>query len=294
MKNCFHIALLMLCSCAVVDGQDSAFDIKHWRALDDRDISALGRAVMRGSAGSWIHAETELFTYHTATRQRLERVAREAEWTYADVSRRLGLRAVEERGHLFVVENEGDWARVMRAAGRRADGVALHVGREIFILRDQHTGASYVDIPHEMVHYRLWQAYGREDLPLWLEEGLAVFLGWESALAYQQTRGLNLYRQQEAVEETDWFPWSELFAMKTYPDKPVRTAAFYRQTGRLLKEVVDGIGEERLGALVETLVHGQQSLRHVLETEYGWSAAEVDAMKERVEQAVKQPVQRAD
>lgn len=293
MKGLWLITLLLLCSCAAVDGRDAALEYKKWRALEDREVSRLGRAVMRGASGSWIHAETPSFTYHAATQARLERVAGEAEWMYAEVSRRLGLGTANQRGHLFVVEDEADWMRVMRAAGRRSDGIALHVGREIFILRDQHTGSAYIDIPHEMVHYRLWQAYGR-DLPLWLEEGLAVHLGWETALAYQETREMKLYRQQSPVKEKDWISWPELFAMTHYPESASRTAAFYRQSGCLLEEVTRVIGAEQIGPFVETLADGRRSLRDVLETDYKWAAGDVDALQARVEQAVKQPAIRAE
>ncbi len=287
----FCAALLLLCACGMVDDSaDSVYDVKPWRALDDRDVSGLGRAIMRGAAGSWIHAETEHFTYHAATLQQLERVIREAEWSYSEVCRRLDLPLAEERGHLFVVEDGGDWARVMRAAGRRADGVALHVGREIFILRDEHMGTSYVDIPHEMVHYRLWQEYGRE-LPLWLEEGLAEYLGWETASAYQRRRHLELYREREPLASEHWIPWPELFARTSYPEEPARTAAFYRQTGALVEALAQDLPEEPLSSLVEQFIGEQRPFREVLQEEYGWPAAEVDAMKARVETKVRNSIE---
>lgn len=293
MNRVLPITLLLLCACTVIRGETAPYKTRHWRALEDRNVSRLGRAVMRGSAGSWIHAETGTFTYHAATRERLDWVIREAEWTYAEVSRRLGLPPASERGHFFVVENKGDWARVMRAAGRREYGVALHVGREVFLLRDAHAGTSYLAIPHEMVHYRLWQEYDRE-VPLWLEEGLAVWLGWDVAQAYQDTRYLKLYRQQEPVQEEHWIPWPTLLALERYPDRPVRMAAFYRQTGQLVREIIEGIGDERLREFVETMMREQRSLREVLVEEFEWSAEEVAAMKERVEHAVKHPAETAE
>ncbi len=272
-------------------GSGRPFDVKPWRALEDRNVSRLGRAVMRGGTHAWIHAESETFTYHAATRERLESVAREAEWTYAEVSERLGLSPASERGHLFVVEDEGDWTRVMRAAGRRADGVALHVGREIFILRDGPGGRTFVDIPHEMVHYRLWQQYGR-DLPLWLEEGLAEYLGWQVAIRYQRTRQLHLYRERSPVEEQTWIPWTTLFEMERYPADPRRTAAFYRQSGGLVGAIAEKIGEKNLGPLVQTIVEKGYTLKDALAIEFDLEESVVDDMLKRVEQEMKQPAER--
>lgn len=288
-----HLAAWVACSCVLAQGQDYDFELKSWRALEDRDVARLGRAVMRGNARSWVHAESDRFTYHAATRQRLERVMRETEWSYAEVTRRLGLPPAKERGHLFVVEDEGDWSRVMRAAGRRTDGVALHVGREIFILRDEFSGRAYVDVPHEMVHYRIAQVYGR-GAPLWLEEGLAEYLGWETALAYHAKRGLNLYREQAALSDEDWIPWPELFAMESYPDEPTRAAAFYRQTGRLLEEVADVIGKDRIGALTASVVRDGGTLREALKNDHEIDGAEFVRMLDRVEFATKHPVERAE
>ncbi len=130
-------------------------------------------------------------------------------------------------------------------------------------------------------------------MPLWLEEGLAVWLGWEIALAYQETRHFRLYRQQEPVPDEHRIPWSVLFALDRYPEKPVHMAAFYRQTGALMQEITDGIGEERLREFVEGMVRKRRLLRDVLVEDYEWTPEDVDAMKERVERVVKKPAEQA-
>jgi len=131
-------------------------------------------------------------------------------------------------------------------------------------------------------------------LPLWLEEGLAVHLGWETALAYQQTRGLNLYREHPPVNDADWIPWPDLFEMAHYPPHPPGTAAFYRQSGRFVEEVAGRIQSEHLGPLIATMAKGERPLRDVLETDYAWSADQWEAALERAERAVRQPAERGN
>jgi hypothetical protein len=250
------------------------FEVLPWTRVSDRQMSDFGRSVLRGRAREWAHAESERFVYHARSAERLRAVAVEAEWLHAELGRRLDLPEPAVRGRIFIFDDMADWVRVMHAPRRREDGLAMQMGREIYVLRETSAGNAYLSLPHEMVHFRLWQAYGG-GVPLWLEEGLAEYLAWELAYAYQETRGVQLYRERPPPPG-EGFTWAELRDMQTYPTEYEQNRLFYRQAEQGARHLVEQLGSEAVGGFIRQVLVRDGDVEAVWEQDYGWDAEQME------------------
>ncbi len=257
------------------------YELRSWDELSDQDMTALGRAALRGRPIRWVHAESDRYIYHAANRRTLDRVAREVEWADAEIERRLGLPATESRGRWFVVEEERVWRRLIRMSGGRHDGAAVHLGNELFIRRDRAHDLNHIDIPHELVHFRLQQAY--DNLPLWLEEGLAQWLGWELAKTYQLRQGFSLHREHEPIPSDDRLSWDDVLLRTTYPRDPGQNRAFYRQSSVLIEQLAQRLGPDEMGAFVQKALRHRGDFHRTVEMAYEWSPDDEADFFERVE-----------
>ena len=285
MIDCwYNKAKLAIAGCLLAGATVDAGEhrVVSWRQVSDRSLSPLASSVMREARRTWTHAESARFIYHVADATMLEQVVEETEWVCNAVGERLGLADADEKGRLFLFSSAPAWDEMIHNTGRRSKGAGLNIGREIYVLRDPEQSERYVDIAHEMVHFRLQQAYG-DDLPLWLEEGLAEWLGWEVAAAYQLSRGLRLYRESRpTVPPESALTWPELMNVEQYPAEKDRNRAFYRQSRRLIDFLAPHVAEGDWTRLIEEVTAAQGDLEAVLRRSYDWSEARIDAMKAHV------------
>lgn len=275
-------ALLVLPLVLVPVAESAApYELRSWDELSDQEMSALGRAALRGRPARWIHAESDRYIYHATNRRTLDRVAREVEWADAEIARRLELEPIDTRGRWFVVDDERVWRRLMRMSGGRHDGAAIHLGGELFIRRDRAHGLSQVDIPHELVHFRLQQAV--DDIPLWLEEGLAQWLGWELGKRHQLRQGVTLHRERELIPEEYRLAWDDLLLRTSYPRDPDQNRSFYRQSTVLIEQLAQALGPDEMGTFLRRVLEHHGDLHITLEIAYGWSPDDEAEFFERVE-----------
>ena len=235
---------------STVQAQDTLFEIKPWDELSEQRFSRMSKSWLRMQRHQWLHAESRHFIYHARTMRRLETIAREAEWAGSMLQSWIPSREPDDKSHIFIIEDENVWALILEKAGPRENSIALHVDREVFILRVESRPVSFVDLTHELVHVHLAQTYP-DALPLWLEEGLAEHLGWKLASAYHASRGIQLYRQQGEADLDAWIDWDTLFALRRYPDDPARNRMFYRQSGALVRAWLEKHGMENLPAWLD-------------------------------------------
>lgn len=279
----FTLVMALFLAGNAVSQELNLFELKPWRELSDRRISSMARAFLKSGDGDWLHGESDLFIYHGRTLRRMERAAHEAEWAYAEVGARLNLPDPPRRGHIFILEDAATWKEVLRRSGRREDSAALHIHREIFLLCDGERSARYVDIPHEMVHFRLRQAYP-DRLPLWLEEGLALFLDWELASAYQANRGLVLFREEAPPPAGAFIGRETLFHMRRYPRDLAEMRAFYRASETWVTALQALLGPEQISVLVERMTRPRADLQDVLEELMNWDHSQTEVWFNRIEE----------
>lgn len=80
-------------------------------------------------------------------------------------------------------------------------------------------------IAHEVVHFRLREAYG-EHLPLWLEEGLATLMGMNVARRFNSAQGRDLAGTWPALPVEALLEPDQLLTMDHYPSSPGAAQAY--------------------------------------------------------------------
>lgn len=274
-----RLILLWALSALLVGGvyaNEAPLEVVPWRQLSAREMSPVGRRVMRGNRRAWSHAESAELIVHAPEEELLERLAHEADWSFREIGRWLDLPPPNRPVRVFAVQSPQDWARVMQLNPHTSGGVAAHLAGEIFIRRSADQPPRYVDLAHELVHARLYREFG-EVVPLWLDEGLAEYLSWRIAGAYQRRhRQLHLVRELPAVEPDEWLAWDEFFNIQDYPDDPERNRIFYRQSYEVLRFLVERLGEDHLGAFVRQVIESDRPVEQVLVDDWEWSTVEWD------------------
>jgi hypothetical protein len=233
----------------------------------------------------WLRMETAQFVYYAADEAVLRAVRAETEHAYAVVSERLGLPEAAQQGVVFVIADAAQWDAVLSAGGQRVEGVALHVEREIYVRRQADASPAFGDIPHELVHFRIWQAYGR-GTPLWLEEGVASYLGWQVTQAYHQQFNRMPERPERRFAAEQLVDWAAFWTLDRYPADPDRLRAFYWQAETLVAEWAAAVSEAEWQAGVQAGLRQGTAAPLLWQALYGWSAAESVALIERVEAAI--------
>jgi len=235
--------------------QDAPVELVSWRDLSDQRLSRLTRGWFSAQRHQWLHAKTASFMYHAQSLRRLEQVVRETEWVWSQLGAWFPIPERLEKARIFIIEDPALWEKLRQRAGPREDGVAMHVGREIFIFRNESRTGLFVDISHELVHFYVGHVYPR-GVPLWLEEGLAEHAGWLLALAYQESRGIRLYRQQGDFQQEHWVTWPDVLSMRRYPSDPERNRMFYRQSRALVQAIWTQGGPEGVAELLAHVAGG--------------------------------------
>ena len=253
----------------------------------DAELSPLAKSLLREHRQSWVFTEADPLRVYGATATLRHQVAAEATWMLTAIDEMLGLPPQMETGFVFVIDHEADWDRILRAAGARVEGAALHIGREIYLRRSAAGPAQWMDIPHELVHFRLWQTYG-DRLPLWLEEGLAQYMGWELARQFQLERGLELERELPALAPEHLLPWEEVMQWRAYPASPEALTAFYRQSEELVAQWARMATPMQWREDIRRLIEEGETLRDTLITSYDDGEERYHSLLRRAETKVLQ------
>jgi hypothetical protein len=251
-------------------------------APDTDGVSRFGRRVLEAGGDNWERTVSDHLVCYVQSMDDLRAITRKAEFAFTEAGRALDLPLPAEPAYLYVLSDTEAWLRLQRRAHLRFDGIALQSGMDFVILN---TGTNFPlrdDIPHEVVHLRLRQAYG-DRLPLALEEGLAVFIGWEINLSYHLLHGEILSRSEATIPHEHLLLLEELTTAERYPAEPARTRAFYRQAALWVRAIAGLIGEENLGTFVRSVAQGEGSWQEILNTKYEADERDLAMVRRAVE-----------
>lgn len=233
--------------------------IFHARKMRPR-VSRLGRAVFGQARGEWLCVETDHFVGFGKSGETLNQALRKAEYAWEKVGKALELPLSTLKAQFYMVTDEALWNSLRTKGNWRQDGLALQYGNEFVFLAAGTNAVLRDEIPHEIVHFRLGETYG-DQLPLALEEGLAMYVGWEVNLAYHLLHGQFVTRSQQKIGSEHLWQLDELVALQQYPEGREAAAAFYRQAEIWVAVITELVGKEQLGEFV----------RAVSEREYTWN-----------------------
>ena len=230
----------------------SLFTVKPWGELSDRDLTPLGRAVLNAGKPDWVHAESEHFIFHAGSPTAVEEIAGEAEFAYVKVAHTFDTNGVTRKGHVFVVERREIWEKVLQGSNRRNDSVAMQLQNDLFVLKETNSVGNVLRIPHEIVHFRLWQLYGNRT-PVWLDEGLAATIGWKVAVAAHSKTGKQLVRAPPCLKREHLLSLEQLTGATVYPAGSEEGAAFYIEAELFVSAIARKIGDDKLAEFVKAV-----------------------------------------
>ncbi|MEM7393962.1 MAG: hypothetical protein AAF492_16610 [Verrucomicrobiota bacterium] len=255
----------------VTSARAEKISIKTWQEAMDSGVSKMGRKALRDHRSVWSHAADRHFFYHGRGQAVLGEVAEEAAFATKACGRWLSIKPSRKPAHIFIIHSRDRWLKLAAGSRLRLDGKAFHHDNEIYVFRDPEKKI-HLEIFHEAVHLYLTRAYGR-DIPLWLEEGLAVYYGWKNADAFYASKELTLSRLLPRIDLSDAFSLNVLLTMKSYPRKTEANRVYYRQTGALMAALVEMMSEDEVSRLTRLIVRGDKKLVDVLKKHYAWDAA---------------------
>lgn len=247
----------------------------------EEQLSGLAQDLLAARGSEWVHMPSKHFVIHALNSSALVATAKEADFAYEEVGRRLGQQPTGGKTHLFFVDDAPLWKNTIVASGLRPEGLSLRYQDEIFILGAPVGGAEKVNLPHEVVHLRLHELYA-ERLPLWLEEGMASYLGWEVAQAYHLEQGTKLTRTTDPLPPDEFLPASDVLGAEVYPEDPAAVRAFYRQTEERARAIVKTIGRSSIREFLSEQVEHDEPWQQTLRDRFHCTNEDLEAIEKTV------------
>ncbi|HOW96538.1 MAG TPA: hypothetical protein P5567_03190 [Kiritimatiellia bacterium] len=212
-------------------------------------FSPLARQLWKAGGPGWVRSEKNAFHVYGRSPWEVGDVRAEAESAWPAIEESLGPDPAPRPARIFVVGDRALWGRVLRGADRRKDSLAIQAGDEVFLLREPDAVADPGRLPHELVHLKLWRRFG-DRVPLWLDEGLASYLGWAAAARVARAGRAPLDRRLPLYEAAQLQTMEEVQAVRSYS---AMGPAFYRQAEEMVAAVARRAGDGRLGEFAEAV-----------------------------------------
>lgn len=242
-----------------------------WDELSDRRVTSLGRTVLKSGGVVWTHAEGSNWVFHATSPELITSFGPAAEFLDRRMSWYLGTGYGKRKSHIFLVGDEALWNGSIRGGDRRNDSLGVQFRTDLFLLARQNTPTVVHTLSHEMAHFRLWQRYGN-DVPLWLDEGAAGYVGWEAAQDYMLSGGKDLYRDRPSVDAQRFMPVEALEAVEEYPQDEAAFQTFCRESEELVYVIARKIGKDRLADFVDAVAGDELSWKDALRSRFGCDA----------------------
>ena len=239
-----------------------------WDDLGDRKVTALGRSVLKAGGLTWSHAEGSNLVFHATAPELIASLGPVGEFLDRRMTLYLGVGRGKRKNHVFLVGDDALWNEAIRGGDRRKDSLGVQFRTDLFLLIRLDSAAMVYALSHEMAHFRLWQRYG-DDVPLWLDEGVASYAGWEAAQDYMLSVGKDLYRDRPSIGVKQFMTVDALTAVKAYPAGEAAFRAFCRESEELVYVIARKIGKDRLADFIDAVAGDELSWKEALQTRFG-------------------------
>lgn len=216
----------------------------------------------------WLVAETTNFRiYHNQSREMAEQAGRVAERTRADMQKKwFGATGPSwnPRCEIYLHANGQDYSQATHAPstspGHSSFNLEVDGGRLLSRRIDLHCddmNLLVAVLPHEATHAVLAGNFGKQPVPRWADEGMAV-LSEPRELIERHLRNLPQHRYDHQL-----FSMRQLIQMNDYPD-PAYVGAFYAQSVSLVDFLVKEKGAQVFTQFVHDGMRGnyEQALQH--------------------------------
>jgi len=221
--------------------------------------------------GTWKHAQTEHFFVHFRGNAEAGLTVQYVEGAYTVLMRLLNLdpQRGQSRSHIFVMPAD-EWKAYKAAQGLSPQLAGFAYKTELF-LGASADGLARIEtiqvLCHEITHAILARFYRDQNLPLWLNEGLAEYIGLRTIQAkgvlgagsrYQKWSDkimALLTRTPDPVMDVE-----KVFARVRYGDRtsPDRTVAFYANSQKCVRTLIEKLPVDRFATFFNALAAGNQ------------------------------------
>ncbi len=205
------------------------------------------------------------FSYPPVAAERVESILRDADSVKAELARALG-QGVLEHLEVRVAETAADMARLAPAAAPPPDyasGVAYSALHLVLLTMMPPRGAEAVDLDevfrHELAHVALEDAVLGHHVPVWFNEGTAIALSGESALARRQTLW-------SATLSGTLIPLADLD--RSFPVDPHEVNVAYAQAADFMGFLMRRSDRLRFASMIER-VRGGDTFERAISDAYG-------------------------
>lgn len=193
-------------------------------------------------------------SYPPSQEHRLEELVNEANQFRAEVSLRLGQRVLDDV-EVRLAEDPAQMATLAPIGApypKYAVGVAYsRLGLILLTEKPVHAGSEHdlnETFRHELAHVALHQAVSRHRVPLWFNEGLAIYLSKENALGRMQTLWT-------ATVSGNLLPLHEID--RRFPKDVVGVPLAYAQSADIVRYLLRQEDQERFQLLIKRVRRGQ-------------------------------------
>jgi hypothetical protein len=232
---------------------------KPFDQLSNQDYDALGRAALAIKPDEWKHAETDNFILHYRRVTEAKKVAREVEYDIWFVATSLGAKKsdYQKKSHVFIFEDNNEWHEFLSQTSIPIWAASFAHGDNLFLsLRNGDDPGESFDsrtLAHETTHAVVARLYPHTQWPLWLNEGLAEYMGAASVAA----RKNQPIRRHEHTLDFAGMSLDELQQIKVYPQDPVQVAQLYETAEKLVRFVKTELPPERFTQFINAVLEGR-------------------------------------
>ncbi len=233
---------------------------KPFDQLSNQDLDALGQKALAIKPDEWKHAETDNFILHYRRVTEAKKVAREIEYDLWFVATALGAKKeqYQKKSHVFIFRDDTEWQQFLAETTIPPWTASFARGDELFLnLRspDEPTGGSFDSrtLAHETTHAVVARIYPNAVWPLWLNEGVAEYMG---AASVASRKNEPIQRHEHTLTFAA-MSLDEIQQLKAYPQDPIQVAELYETAEKLIRFIMTELPKERFTQFINAVVEGR-------------------------------------
>jgi len=231
---------------------------KPFNQLSNQEVDPLGQKALAIRPGEWKHAETDNFILHYRRVTEAKKVAREVEYDIWFVATSLGARKEQyaKKSHVFIFEDDKEWQDFLAQTTVPVWAASFAHGDNLYLsLRNTGTGTPFDSrmLAHETTHAVVSRLYPGTHWPLWLNEGLAEYMGAASVAA----RKNQTIKRHEHTLNFAAMSLDQIQELKEYPQDPVQVAELYETSEKLIRFIMTELPKDRFTQFIDSVLGGK-------------------------------------
>ena len=245
--------------------RDTPLVEKPFNQLSNQQIDELGQKALAIRPDDWKHAETENFILHYRRVTEAKKVAREVEYDLWFVATSLGAKKeqYQKKSHVFVFQDDKEWKDFLSQTPQPPWAASFAYGDNLFLsVRNKEGAGMSFDsrlLAHETTHAVVARLYPGTRWPLWLNEGLAEYMGAASVAA----RKNQPLKPHEHTLTFAGMSLDQLQQVQQYPQDPVLVAQLYETSEKLIRFIMTQLPKDRFTQFIAAVLAGR-TLRDAL------------------------------